>query len=216
MTEYTVRLGAFEVEVEGESHIDAAFEGARWVKERAREGRLDALVYETQKRGETQRYSTDLEEVVAASYDAAFGPDTSDTQTLPEDNQRSHELFDALKQIIAEMRAHRSDDLIGAWYLLETAIEETTFPEIQIDSDGIWTCPHCKCEIEINDGWVEDLLDKSWDVQSNSFEMVDSDTGGDPHLNTWNDQPADWSSLYVEHGCGSAVSIPPTIHIEYS
>lgn len=147
---------------------------------------------------------------------------STSTQTLPEDNPRSHELFDAFKQVIAEMKAHRPDDLIGAWHLLASEIESAQFPELRFDDEtGTFTCPYCEATIERENPddelyWLGDFDFMDWDTSRYSAELIQLESGAwQVHASNW--EAPDWSSLYAQHaGCGGAVTVPPTIHIEFS
>lgn len=62
MPEFKIRV-EFDVEVDNPSHIDAAFEAADWLQERAAKGRFSYLVYEVQKHGTDEWKSVDLEQI---------------------------------------------------------------------------------------------------------------------------------------------------------
>lgn len=211
--EFLVRV-EFDVEVENDSHIDAAFAGAEWLKKRARAGRFDRLVYQTTKHGESRVCETDLEEIVEISLGANEGK-----EPLPEDNIRSHELFDSLEQLLAEVKEHRPDDLIAMFYRLASAIEEAKFPELIFDeAAATFTCPYCEGELARDNPdddlyWIDDLTFYDWDTAGYGAELIEQDDGG-WLISAANDQPADWGSLYIQHACGGAVSIPTNIHIE--
>lgn len=137
----------------------------------------------------------------------------TDTQTLPENNTRSHELFTQFDEVITAMKEHRSDDLIGAWHNLASLIERAEFPAL-IVRGGDLVCPHCKQVVE-NDPECDNLTDlRSYDWDSQSYSLYRETRDGKIVLAGSNDRSVDWASLYIQHDCGSAVSIPPIVELE--
>lgn len=70
MTEFRIRV-EFDVEVDGPSHIDAAWAAAEWLREIARANRFDYLTYEVAEHSVmhdgTQWNDVDLEEIQSLS-----------------------------------------------------------------------------------------------------------------------------------------------------